>query len=274
MHQSSFNKVARLATAYLQNYRDAKLSIIDVGSKTVSQQSLSYRPLFDLPNWTYTGLDISNGFNVDTVLSDPYLWVEIPTESVDVVVSGQALEHIPFIWLTFFEFGRVLKRGGLGIVVAPSSGGLHRFPVDSWRIFEDGMRALAQFSSLDVLDVFTDHGNGDWSDSILVFQKPDRDIDQGVSFKMRHQALFQSSPRPYPIHQISWERQPISLLSTLTSQHISVEFEDERRKAVGKVFPTKERLRRAIMELIGQYAIERISEKLAYRNKPRPVESD
>jgi hypothetical protein len=34
------------------------------------------------------------------------------------VVSGQAFEHIEFIWLTILEIARVLKTNGLAVIIA------------------------------------------------------------------------------------------------------------------------------------------------------------
>ncbi|MEM1725222.1 MAG: methyltransferase domain-containing protein, partial [Thermoplasmata archaeon] len=42
------------------------------------------------------------------VVKDPYNWIEIEDSSVDVVISGQAFEHIEYPWLTIKEIYRVL----------------------------------------------------------------------------------------------------------------------------------------------------------------------
>ena len=87
--------------------------------------------------WEYSGLDVEKGPNVDIVVENPYDW-EIPDSSYDVVISGQAFEHIEFFWLTFLEMARVLKPQGLIILIAPSRGPQHRYPVDCWRFYPDG----------------------------------------------------------------------------------------------------------------------------------------
>ncbi len=46
--------------------------------------------------WLYTGLDMAAGNNVDIVLRTPYVWHEVASGSADVVISGQAFEHIPY----------------------------------------------------------------------------------------------------------------------------------------------------------------------------------
>lgn len=34
------------------------------------------------------------------MLKNPYDWQEIETDSFDLVISGQAFEHIEFFWIT------------------------------------------------------------------------------------------------------------------------------------------------------------------------------
>ena len=39
-----------------------------------------------------------------------YNWKEIANDHYDVVISGQALEHIEFFWVTLGEIVRVTKK--------------------------------------------------------------------------------------------------------------------------------------------------------------------
>ncbi len=151
------------------------MRIADVGSMDVNG---CYRPLFEQPNWSYTGLDLETGPNVDIALDSPYSW-PLDDASFDVVVSGQALEHVEFVWLTVEEISRILKPGGLCCLIAPSGGPEHRYPVDCWRIYPDGMRALAKFAGLDVIEAFSQWDkelhpdmNPIWKDTVLIARKP------------------------------------------------------------------------------------------------------
>ena len=58
------------------------------------------------------------------------------------------------------------------MLIAPSSGFEHRFPVDCWRFYRDGMVAIADFLGFEVLDTFTDWGRPLRDDSVLVMRKP------------------------------------------------------------------------------------------------------
>ena len=82
-------------------------------------------------------------------------WPELKSRSVDVLVSGQTFEHTEFFWETIMEIYPVLKPGGLCCIIAPATGNEHRFPLDCWRIFADGFRALARYAGLEVLHAHT-----------------------------------------------------------------------------------------------------------------------
>ena len=98
-----------------------------------------------------SGLDMTDGKNVDVVAKDPYKF-PLESNSFDLVISGQAFEHIEFPWLTIREIERVLKPGGFAIIIAPSSGAEHRYPNDCWRFYPDGMRALGKWAKLDCME--------------------------------------------------------------------------------------------------------------------------
>jgi len=176
MHIGSYTKIAAFVDAYLADYTGKQLVILDVGSQDVNG---SYKPLFDKNHWVYTGCDMVEGKNVDICLKDIYNWSEFDSNQFDVVISGQVLEHVEYFWVTIFEIARILKEGGLCCIVAPSAGIEHRFPVDCWRYYPDGFRALAKYAGLEALEVFTEwnplpyaDGSGGWKDSVLVARKP------------------------------------------------------------------------------------------------------
>jgi hypothetical protein len=112
-------------------------------------------------------------------LGDPYHWRELKSESIDVLVSGQTFEHTEFFWETSLEIARVLKPGGLCCLIAPAAGPEHRFPLDCWRIFADGFRAIARYAGLEVLYARTqweelpqyDSESNKWHESILIARK-------------------------------------------------------------------------------------------------------
>lgn len=134
MHLSALDKMKAFVDTYLAEHKSGSLEILEVGSRVIPSH-ISQRNLFENNNWIYKGLDIEDGENVDIVPSNPYDWLEIEDNSFDVVLSSQTFEHIPYFWVTAFEIGRILKDGGLAIIIAPTSGTEHRYPLDAFRYF-------------------------------------------------------------------------------------------------------------------------------------------
>lgn len=192
MHISSYEHMTDLVTRLLD--RDTELRVVDIGSSDING---SYRTLFDSPRWSYAGVDLEAGPGVDVVLSSPYK-LPFPSGSVDLVISGQAFEHIEFFWMTWIEMLRILKPGGRIFLIAPSRGPEHRYPQDCWRFYPDGYRALAKFGRCRLLEVSTDWephadpGSKEWGDTVGVFQTDPISLRQRcaqalVGFAMRRQ---------------------------------------------------------------------------------------
>ncbi len=176
MHQSSLKKMYWFKETYLENNNKLPLKILDLGSMDVNG---SYKECFKNSQWSYIGLDLAIGKNVDIVLKNPYVWKEIKTASFDVLISGQAFEHIEYFWMVMFEIARVLKQNGLCCIIAPSSGPEHRYPVDCWRFYPDGFSALARMVDFEILELRTEWGvnseytdcSNNWHDTIMVARK-------------------------------------------------------------------------------------------------------
>lgn len=180
MHQSSMENMTAFRDEFLARRTSEPMKILDLGSQDVNG---SYRHLFENPGWTYIGLDMAPGKNVDLILRTPYVWKEVKTDSVDVVVSGQAFEHIQFFWITMLEIARVLRPGGICCILAPSGGPEHRYPMDCWRFYPDGMTSLAQYAQMELIRASTQwesSGYSDeshlWRDSTLICRKPNMGI--------------------------------------------------------------------------------------------------
>lgn len=171
MHKSSYEHMQDLVSRYL--HPQLPLSVMDIGSYDVNG---SYRTLFGNPNWKYTGIDLEKGPGVDVVLKSPYR-LPFPSGSFDLVISGQAFEHVEYFWMSWLEMLRVLRPNGRIFLIAPSRGPEHRYPQDCWRFYPDGYRALARFGSCELLEVTTDWephpdpGSGPWGDTVGVFRK-------------------------------------------------------------------------------------------------------
>ncbi len=178
MHTSSFLKMEWFVQTYLNKEYGSHIRVLDIGSYDVNG---SYRCLFEDARFEYVGLDMEHGPNVDICPQNAYSWDEINPESFDVVISGQALEHIEFPWVTLTEIARVLRPGGLMAILAPQGIKYHPYPTDCYRYFADGLVALARYSNIDVLHASTNMAPygapHEWysltrADSFLIGQKP------------------------------------------------------------------------------------------------------
>ena len=83
----------------------------------------------------------SNRSEINILTENPYSF-PIKNDSYDIVISAFVVEHVPLIWKWFHELFRITKKGGHVITIAPTSWPYHEAPVDCWRIYPEGMRAL------------------------------------------------------------------------------------------------------------------------------------
>ena len=136
-----------LVHAYLGEYGATHLDVIDVGGPSAFSKE------FKNPLWNYQSLNTKTDTEAICINDSPYSWDQIETNSVDVVVSKDTLEHIPFFWATFFEIGRVMKNGGLAMIHIPSTAPEHpgQEPpgyrenkyFDCWRFFNEmGLKTM------------------------------------------------------------------------------------------------------------------------------------
>lgn len=170
MHNSSYLKMQYFKDTYLNPNDDLK--ILDIGSFDKGGK-YNYGLILNEEKWKYFGLDLKKGNNVDIVVEDPYDWKEIEDESFDLVISGQAFEHIEYFWITLEEIKRVLKPNGLFFLIVPSTGPVHKNPYDCYRFHEDGMKAMAKYINFQVIEYGnnTDKISHPWYDSFLVARK-------------------------------------------------------------------------------------------------------
>ena len=182
MHKSSMLRMEWFVKNYLLSSvsQSKSVSVLDIGSYDVNG---CYKTFFQNPRFIYKGLDMESGPNVDIVVETPYHWPMLQDESFDVIICGQALEHIEFFWLTLREISRVLKRGGIICIIAPRGFKRHRYPVDCYRFDTDGMLALAKYINFKPLHASMNlapmGASPDWysindvtADAMLIAEKP------------------------------------------------------------------------------------------------------
>lgn len=192
MHASSLENMYRCHARYLPPEvlrTRGEMVVLDVGGADVNG---GYREVFASPQFCYKTVDLAEGKGVDIVLDDPY---RFPLEdgSVDLVLSGQMLEHCEFFWLTFSEMMRVLKPDGFLFLIAPSAGPIHQYPVDCYRFYPDAYRALAKYADCHLLEVWLDE-RGPWRDLVGIFSWNQMAPPAGPTLPLRAMAPLHVAP--------------------------------------------------------------------------------
>ena len=177
MHASSMLRMKYFVDTYLTP-KGSLIKVLDTGSYDVNG---SYKSLFDPSVFEYTGLDMVDGPNVDIVPKNTYQWKEVEDNSYDVVISGQAMEHAEFFWITALEMVRVLRPGGRLCIIVPRGFVRHRYPIDCYRFDTDGMVAIARYCNITPLHASSNlapigapwkwYSNYD-ADTMLIAEKP------------------------------------------------------------------------------------------------------
>lgn len=141
MHGHSMKLMAEFRDRYLADMKGC--TVLDVGATVVPGQTMSYRDLFG--DYEYIGMDVSPGNNVDVVGYENLVGV------YDVVISGQVLEHVERPWEWIGQLAKLFRY--YICIIAPNTHPLHRYPIDCWRVFPDGMRALFEYAGIHPVEV-------------------------------------------------------------------------------------------------------------------------
>lgn len=111
----------------------------DIGALDVNGTA---RGEFERRRWSYLGIDMEAGKNVDLVW-DIYELFGRPSGEFDCVSCLETLEHVTDPVKATRNLIHILKKGGLLILSTPANGfPEHRFPIDCWRLMPDGMKFL------------------------------------------------------------------------------------------------------------------------------------
>jgi SAM-dependent methyltransferase len=142
MHRNSLLLFDRYARSLIQPGH----SVLEIGGSLSG--SLFKRLCADIPSWQT--LDLFSSPDVTWTAKSEY---EFPCESntFDIIFSAQVIEHVKKPWRWLPELQRVCKPGGHVITINPVNWPYHEAPVDCWRIYPEGMKALYEDAALEVL---------------------------------------------------------------------------------------------------------------------------
>jgi hypothetical protein len=120
------------------------MKILEVGPDAFTS---TYRKMVSGSNLARDKLDIYDSPKLTYPRSDVYRF-PVAENQYDIVLSGQVIEHVGRIWHWMAELARITKRRGLIITINPVSQPYHEAPIDCWRIYPEGMKALCEEACL------------------------------------------------------------------------------------------------------------------------------
>lgn len=145
MHSNSKLLFKKYGVSFIR----ANQTILEIGPDAIPS---SYRECVSAEGLRWETIEIQRddkpGPQVDHVATSEYAF-PLPDAAFDIVLSGQVIEHVRKIWTWYRELARVCRSGGHVITVCPVTWPYHEDPVDCWRIYPEGMKALCEDAGLE-----------------------------------------------------------------------------------------------------------------------------
>ncbi|ACA18586.1 Methyltransferase type 11 [Methylobacterium sp. 4-46] len=111
---------------------------LEIGSR--ARSGTVYRDAFP-QDIAYVGLDITAGPNVD-VVGDAHHLSRCVEGPFDFVFSIAVFEHILMPWKVALEMNKVMRPGGLALIISHGAWPLHEEPWDFWRYSKEAWRGV------------------------------------------------------------------------------------------------------------------------------------
>jgi SAM-dependent methyltransferase len=123
------------------------MKVLEIGPDKfpTTLQDISHRPGLE---WDILGLEADP--NIHVVACSEYEY-PVADGSYDIIVAANVLEHVRKPWVWMRELARIVRPGGHVITINPVSWPYHEAPVDCWRVFPEGMKALVDDVGLEVV---------------------------------------------------------------------------------------------------------------------------
>lgn len=140
MHLNSQLLFSKFAVPYFQ----PSMKVLEIGPDCIPSTLQSTE---GLPDLKWETIDLYDAPELTYKANSEY---EFPCESetFDIVVSANVAEHVREVWTWMRELARVCKKGGLVITINPVSFPYHEAPVDCFRIYPEGMKAIYKNAGL------------------------------------------------------------------------------------------------------------------------------
>lgn len=168
MHLSVQRTFLEFLDAYLPGKEVTK--VLEIGAQNFNGGLADLKP----KNFEWHGLDIVNGPGVDTVINvgENYPFEE---HSFDLVVASSVFEHDIQFWDTFIQMSPAVKPKGFVLLIMPSQGSFHRYPLDAFRFYPDASLALEKWAQrqgeyISLIESFTTSPEDEiWADYVAIY---------------------------------------------------------------------------------------------------------
>jgi SAM-dependent methyltransferase len=129
---------------YAKGYFQPNMRILEIGPDGFPS---TYRSMVLDDSLVWDTLDLYQHQQLIFTAASEYTF-PISDNTYDLVLSGQVIEHVRKIWVWMKEVARVCKVGETVITISPVSWPYHDAPINCWRTFPEGIRALYEGASL------------------------------------------------------------------------------------------------------------------------------
>lgn len=148
-----FDPLMRETVARFARLLPPSARVLDAGAGEAQ-----YRPVFEAAGSRYIAIDLGVGEpdwryqGIDALANteDP----PFPPRTFDGVMSNAVLEHTPYPRKTLHQLNRVLRDGGLLLIVVPTMWEEHQMPNDFYRFTRYGLERLLEEGGFEVLERF------------------------------------------------------------------------------------------------------------------------
>jgi SAM-dependent methyltransferase len=137
---------------YALSYFKDGMKVLEIGGEGIT----NFCKIVNNPNITWHTLDIDLTkteavFEDNHIISTHEYSYPLEDETYDIILSGNVIEHVKKIWKWSMELHRIAKTNGFLITVNPVSWPFHEAPVDCWRIYPEGAKALFEDAGFSIL---------------------------------------------------------------------------------------------------------------------------
>ncbi|MDK2408325.1 methyltransferase domain-containing protein [Aphanizomenon sp. PH219] len=143
MHNNSILLFKKYALSYFK----PNIHVLEIGPDGFPS---TYQSTVNDSSITWETLDIYESSKLTYTALSEYIF-PIQDQTYDIIISGQVIEHIRKPWVWIKEVARLCKPEGLVITINPVSWPYHEAPIDCWRAYPEGMKALYEDAKLDVI---------------------------------------------------------------------------------------------------------------------------